>query len=594
MGSPALVTKVQKDDWVNLNRVLRKLAFSVVGPDASPTFAGLTLTGDLDLNDNNIVNCGNITGTDVDISAGTGTVTAGVITDGTASLTGGVMTGLTIGNGWAWTGASAADWTDDSKIINLAEDGVNLRHDNKDYINIDPLGINMNFGNTTDNPTSEFLGTGLFTTGGNLTFGNGAVTDSILTFNGSGTNGTLTYESDNELFIFSESASILDDLGIGGDLTVTGDTVTDELTITAPTQDYLFTGRQASILLESQTSGEITLLEIKSKDSDGSDITGYRMYKAGDGETTYDLLDIWANPDGEGVIDGVFLFRTLAQGYDLSPIVMQTGSNNNQFRLNIDGTINMLDDLDIGGDLTVLGSTVLGDNAADTHAVKGTTQIGNPGTSYTGINATGHIVLSAGTAAAGTAPLKFATGTLTTTPEIGTIEFDSTHFHITSAGGARRVISRGSDSIVTSETVANTTTETTVHTATLPAGSLIAGKVYEVKGYGKASTFNAASTLTIRVKINGTVLATLDSTPGIAANEPMHFNTAFTIRTIGATGTISAHGVIAVGSDSGHTNTSSVVVDTTAINEVTLTMQWDIANAGNTATLDQAYMKLNN
>jgi hypothetical protein len=45
MGSPALIPRVQKDDWVNLNRVLRKLAYAALGPGAAPVFASLTLTG---------------------------------------------------------------------------------------------------------------------------------------------------------------------------------------------------------------------------------------------------------------------------------------------------------------------------------------------------------------------------------------------------------------------------------------------------------------------------------------------------------------------------------------------------------------------
>lgn len=44
MGSNARIPTVRPDDWVNLNRVLRKLSFSVLGADSSPTFADVTLT----------------------------------------------------------------------------------------------------------------------------------------------------------------------------------------------------------------------------------------------------------------------------------------------------------------------------------------------------------------------------------------------------------------------------------------------------------------------------------------------------------------------------------------------------------------------
>ena len=41
----ALVPTIVKDDWVNLNRVIRKLASIKLGQQGSPTFAGLTLSG---------------------------------------------------------------------------------------------------------------------------------------------------------------------------------------------------------------------------------------------------------------------------------------------------------------------------------------------------------------------------------------------------------------------------------------------------------------------------------------------------------------------------------------------------------------------
>lgn len=47
MGSNARAVTIRKDDWVNLNRVIRKLSFAVYGADSTPTFGGLNLTGDL-------------------------------------------------------------------------------------------------------------------------------------------------------------------------------------------------------------------------------------------------------------------------------------------------------------------------------------------------------------------------------------------------------------------------------------------------------------------------------------------------------------------------------------------------------------------
>lgn len=175
----------------------------------------------------------------------------------------------------------------------------------------------------------------------------------------------------------------------------------------------------------------------------------------------------------------------------------------------------------------------------------------------------------------------------------GTIEYDGSRFYITGSG-CRRVISRASDSIITPVTVANTTDETTVFTACLPANTLKAGKVYTIVAYGKGSTHDASDTLTIRGRINGTTLVTMASAPKQVTDVPMCLRLVCTVRTIGISGTFSSHGDIRIEDTVSHSHISSIEVDTTAINNLTITFQWDDANAGNTATLDQAFLKLNN
>jgi len=209
------------------------------------------------------------------------------------------------------------------------------------------------------------------------------------------------------------------------------------------------------------------------------------------------------------------------------------------------------------------------------------------------INPTARLHLAAGTTAAGTAPLKFTSGTDLTTPEAGVIEYDGTRFYMTGTA-ARRAVSRGSDSIITPETVHTSAVETTVFTASLPADSIAAGKVYEIFGYGKASTHDASATLTVRLKINGTTLVTLGEKPGAAADDPLHYRLTFTARTIGGMGTISSHGDIRIKDTAEHANISSTVIDTTGVVDVIVTFQWDASHASNTATLDQGFMKLNN
>jgi hypothetical protein len=212
-----------------------------------------------------------------------------------------------------------------------------------------------------------------------------------------------------------------------------------------------------------------------------------------------------------------------------------------------------------------------------------------------GVNVTpsAWLTLRAGSADAGTAPLKMTVGTNLTTPEDGTIEYDGTRFYITEVD-VRRVISRASDAITSSVTVADTTDETTVFTAPLTANTIKAGKVYRVHGFGKASTHDAADTVTIKIKTSGTTIVTLNAKPGIAADDPMQFLISFTCRTIGASGTFSGYGEIVVGSDESRTNTSSSAINTTVLNNITVTFQWDSASADNTITLDQCYLEISN
>ena len=190
-------------------------------------------------------------------------------------------------------------------------------------------------------------------------------------------------------------------------------------------------------------------------------------------------------------------------------------------------------------------------------------------------------------------PLKFGASSLLSPVESGAMEYNGCRFFITGSG-ARRVLSRASDSIITPVTVANTTDETTVFTAPLPAASLCVNKVYIIEAYGKGSTHDAADVLTIRAKVNGTTLLSLASTPKQVTDVPMHLRLICTVRTVGATGTFSSHGDIRIEDTENHTNISSTVVDTTAANNIIITFQWDDANAGNTATVDQAFLMLNN
>ena len=85
-------------------------------------------------------------------------------------------------------------------------------------------------------------------------------------------------------------------------------------------------------------------------------------------------------------------------------------------------------------DLTTITALAAGDkiicyDASDTTETKNITYSEILSNTDTMTNKT--IGFTAGTATAGTAPIKLTSGTVNTTPEAGTIEFDGTYFYIT-------------------------------------------------------------------------------------------------------------------------------------------------------------------
>jgi hypothetical protein len=196
--------------------------------------------------------------------------------------------------------------------------------------------------------------------------------------------------------------------------------------------------------------------------------------------------------------------------------------------------------------------------------------------------------IKAGTATVNTAPLKLTSGTLLTIPETGTVEFSNDRFYITNVS-IRRIIDRSNDVIIESTTVADTTDETTVYTATIPANGLKAGNVIKISGYGQLSTHDAADALTINVYMGSTLISTATSTPKQVTNVGWDLESIITIRTTGATGTFAVHTNFTIEDTVVSVNTPSTVVDTTAAEDITIKFQWDNADAGNTAQIDQCW-----
>ena len=229
--------------------------------------------------------------------------------------------------------------------------------------------------------------------------------------------------------------------------------------------------------------------------------------------------------------------------------------------------------------------------------MQGDTYLGGA-TSYAHATPLGHLILPAGTAAAGTAPLKLTAGPFLTTPEVGTLEYNGDHLAFTNIA-TRKVIDRTSDVTVATVTVANTADETTLWTGPMAANSLAIGNVFKFHADGIVSNNGPSGTdqITLRIKVGGVTKVTLTPTTKTLTGAMWHIDANATQRTIGALGSRAIHvmmqiGTVAAGDAVGLEGVAAI--DTTANMDVTLTAQWASAKAANTISVYQGFMEYKN
>lgn len=209
-----------------------------------------------------------------------------------------------------------------------------------------------------------------------------------------------------------------------------------------------------------------------------------------------------------------------------------------------------------------------------------------------GIDPSAYLHVKAGTATAGTAPIKLVTGTLLTVPEAGTVEFAGEKLYFTCVG-TQRVIDRTSDVKLTSDTVVNTTDETTIYTAAIPANSLRAGNILKMNMSGDIDETAAADVCTIRVKFGGVTIASIDSPGSGLSLKHWHIKGQATLQAIGAGGIMAWHLDMDAGGD-GEDDGGVSAVNTTIAENVTVTAQWNNAKLGNIFICDQGVMEYKN
>ncbi len=144
--------------------------------------------------------------------------------------------------------------------------------------------------------------------------------------------------------------------------------------------------------------------------------------------------------------------------------------------------------------------------------------------------------------------------------------------------------------VAASAAISNTTTQTAFDKSfSFPASSLRAGDVIRVVAQGIATSTNSTDTLTPTLRIAGTD-AIVGPAVDVANNDVFVIQADIVIRTIGASGTFVAAGIVGLGATATGTGRvaykASTTIDTTAAVAIDVTATWSVASASNSVRLD--------
>ena len=151
-------------------------------------------------------------------------------------------------------------------------------------------------------------------------------------------------------------------------------------------------------------------------------------------------------------------------------------------------------------------------------------------------------------------------------------------------------------SVAASTAVTNTTTETTFDTnVTCPANYLKAGDVIRVRLQGIAPATNSTDTLNVKLYV-GSVNIAATGAVDVSNNDIFYIEADITVRTVGASGTIVATGVTALGTAGTVTAKpfylASATLDTTAAAIIKATATWSVASSSDSCRLDVVNVQL--
>ena len=148
--------------------------------------------------------------------------------------------------------------------------------------------------------------------------------------------------------------------------------------------------------------------------------------------------------------------------------------------------------------------------------------------------------------------------------------------------------------IISDVTISNTTTETEIFSCSVPANSLQVKDVFKVIINGLYSIGNSSQYFTCRIKIDGTTIDSFQSPLKTVADTPAELESVFTIRSLGTSGSVSTMSRFeAPNEDDKFMSYTSSTINTTVLNELTITVQFSDASASNNAIIKQGFVRVN-
>lgn len=206
----------------------------------------------------------------------------------------------------------------------------------------------------------------------------------------------------------------------------------------------------------------------------------------------------------------------------------------------------------------------------------------------TNVTTPAFVNIKAGTTAK--AQFNFIDGTLKTSPVAGDMEYSGGHWFLTN--GARHSIVTSAGVKQTTTTASNTVTETSIYSYTFAANELHADEKIIFAITGLITNASAADDYTIRFKLGGVTVHTVNRVGGNVTNQGWCCIYEGTVRTSGAGGTFVDYASLEEGALSyQYADAGTHAIDTTTTQLFEVTIQWANAKAGNVFSCTQGHLE---